>query len=840
MIRLGWCRKKVSTAFLVGLAVAFLLAAGVVGLPAQAADSIIGDQMPPVQFPNSGGKTAGFRCDLVFGRVPSVGYVPVEITLTATGTFPADRQFVIRITTSKTGNAPPAGGLRIDLPIGVDQGARTVSVKRYFPKWNVGESLDIAVLENGRPLEDYATSIGQNLPGSAYRFHQVCGTERSINWCLISSDDVVTVQTIPDIRPVIVDLVDNGDFPDKAADPSFWSEMINNSWMSAIGQSELPTDWRSYSQHDVVLVSPETIDRIRSNRDAFAALRQWVLIGGTLVVYEAPTPKACFEALRFPWDPDPSMDRQVRLYANQVQGQANGSQASQASELQALQTLIQVLQRTGRKTLNVADVADVVRQNAAAPTLDNDIEMDAEMGGFTDQIGNDPAAPTNGMLPSSIRVESNGQEYWFDNDLKSAIEAEAKLSELIRAAKQTSQVLKAADSSIYFQPVGAGRVVAINDGVDDPASRLRWAVVRRMLGYRISPMLRNGVDPMLGDQRFDRWLIPGVAQPPVYTFMGLLVGFVILVGPVAYRKTAKAGRSYLMFAIAPVLATLTTVAMFSYGIISDGFGSTARVRQITLVTGDTGDGGERVRASYFAGVRPSDGIRFPAESEVMQYPENSDRSWRQAFRRSASIIGDVTIDDVSQRFDASFLPSRQQRQFVLHLPRPGIGRLELNRLDDTGSMEIKNGFGFPLSIALARGSDGNYWAALRLAAGKTQEARPIRTRLAAQILGKMYNDYRPISVTKQSNASYRNYSSEIFDLLADINRSFESGNMTTEGTFEKQLQQSLQTDGELPKGSFIALAAPSSDVIAIPNAQLVDSVRYVLGTLPSAPSPDDK
>ena len=42
-------------------------------------------------------------------------------------------------------------------------------------------------------------------------------------------------------------------------------------------------------------------------------------------------------------------------------------------------------------------------------------------------------------------------------------------------------------------------------------------MLEKIVGYRVSPLLRRGVDPLMGDSRHRRWLIPGVAEPPVYT-----------------------------------------------------------------------------------------------------------------------------------------------------------------------------------------------------------------------------------------------------------------------------------------------------------------------------------
>lgn len=51
------------------------------------------------------------------------------------------------------------------------------------------------------------------------------------------------------------------------------------------------------------------------------------------------------------------------------------------------------------------------------------------------------------------------------------------------------------------------------------------------------------------------------------------------------------------------------------------------------------------------------------------------------------------------------------------------------------------------------------------------------------------------------------------------------------GVFEQRLQQWLQTNGALPKGSFVALTDVSDDVVSVDDAELIESVHFVFGTL---------
>ena len=353
-------------------------------------------------------------------------------------------------------------------------------------------------------------------------------------------------------------------------------------------------------------------------------------------------------------------------------------------------------------------------------------------------------------------------------------------------------------------------------------------VIASLIGYRISPMLRRGVDPMIGDSRFRNWLIPGVAQPPVYTFIGLLTVFVILVGPIAYRQTARHHRSHLMFLIAPLLALITTVMMFAYGIISDGFGTMARIRQLTIVDGVSKSGAERIRSTYFAGVRPADGLRFGSSDEVMAYPETRGITWSDHLTDSPQTIGKIIISENAQRFDSSFLPSRNQKQFVVHRPVPDIGSLQVDVAAD-GSVMLGNGFDFPLRRIVVRRSNKEYLTADLIRPGSTSKAIAPEAKAVSKKLGSLYNDFRPILSASTESKTYRG-SGRTVDLLRETMQTVAPQIASYDGVFEFAFRESLQTRLEIPIGQFVAISDVSEDVVAVEGTQQVGCVRYIMGT----------
>jgi hypothetical protein len=612
----------------------------------------------------------------------------------------------------------------------------------------------------------------------------------------------------------------NGVNPSSNQNAEFWNSMMGSNFLTLLSPSKLPHDWRSYNQHDVVMISHTLVETLAiQDAAALDAIRDFMMFGGVMVVYECTDSDAAFASLGVAPAVDETAVRSIAALHAQISAERFTSLANSRDRLAAIDAHLEKL-----KMLDQAD----------AKAMQEYLDSNSTGGsmGYSDP-------------PSrNVQIYQN-TEFWFAETIEeSNVERQTIRDQIKLDQKLISRQRDAEELGITKQTVAAGLVITTTAKLDDYDAIDQWDIVRGLFGSRISPTLRRGVDPMMGDERFSRWTIAGVAQPPVYTFIGLLTVFVILVGPVAYRKTSKAGRGYLMFAIAPVLALVTTAAMFAYGIISDGFGTIARVRQVTFVDGVSGDAVERVRASYFAGVRPSDGIRFGPETEVMPYWQNNMTSWRMALNGRPADIGRIVIDDNSQRFDANFLPSREQTQFVTHRPRHDIGSLAI--ASDGETITFVSGFDFPMTVVVARDMDGDYHVAMdvRPNASTVAEtmAETVATKIASRLLGKMYGDDRPIGATSQSR-SRRNRTAygynEIYDVILEINRNVKDTSGFTDGLFEFQLQQQLQSSGELPVGHFAAVTAISPDTLAVANARPVDSIRYVCGSLAPESKPAD-
>ncbi len=774
-----------------GVTLAILGSAGA-SAQSSVADPIVPPKLASVMMPTGKINSLGLTVNVTMGDRASAGLVPVQINIAALGTFPADRQFVFRFISDPSRQSPPTNGLRIDVPMSVTQGAKSTTLTRYLPKWSAGCCFQLIMLEGGRVLDDCSVQLGPAPNNSSHT------SPTHLDWMLVTEDELVDFKKLPDLRALfgrdqLSQLGIRNEISPPNRDPQFWELVLPRLGQTVVGQSELASDWRAYGHLDLILFSRKSLEVTKRNQ-RFEPIWDWMLTGGTIVVYDLEDMDQLVNLMGLTETPSESLDKRI-------------------ASIQLLKTL----------------------------GLRHEIELlESEQSRLKEKLAQDKAVSTD--------TNSNNNGNWQETQRE--IDEVAKRLSLV---KRTQLTIENKQSNIWGREVGAGIAMGISIDPDESfPSRVVWRTVETVMEHRASTLLRRGADPILGDRRFTSWLIPGVAQPPVYTFMGLLALFVILVGPVAYRSTAKRGRSYLMFLIAPLLAIVTTISMFAYGVVSDGFGTVTRIRQLTWVDGASGDAGERTRSTYFSGLRPVDGIRFDPGVEVMRYTDGSAGSFEELEERPPQTLGTIRLSDTGQFFDNSFLPSRQQCQFIVHQPRRKLGgvSLQLKKISDTETKATASStLKFELREMIVRDDNGGYWylaslpgdtSDLPMESMKSKITTKPEDRLkfkdASEILGKLYTRNRLIEEDSFSNRGNRSsYNSFTRDLISLVNQQFQSEREgwqeVMDGTFEFWLKQRLQMEGAIPKHSFIATADVSDDVIAVPTAEVVDSVRFVFGTL---------
>ena len=391
-----------------------------------------------------------------------------------------------------------------------------------------------------------------------------------------------------------------------------------------------------------MIIHSETFNQLWQKRDPrFTAIHRWQLLGGILVVLGGPpsdlNPLKQDSTSSYAKTPQPSSVRKAvdGLIQEELKRLLDYmKQSLPDAEIAVPFTELFVLNDKGEKS-SLFHVHWNTEQQADDPTS------------YIPEFRVDPvstaATPTElaefrqvSLIYHSLRMQRNYFDFYNEVDdfypISKAFEFTGKYpGELSLGA---------------VQEVGMGSRIFMQDTV--LPRRIQWEMIKRLAVEKSSPTLRRGVDPLAGSERFLDWRIPGISEPPVYTFIGFLSTFFLLVGPVAYWQTKRIGRPYLMFAIAPVLTAITTLSMLGYSIIADGFGSHARIRQITWVDGVTGEGVERIRSTYFTGSQQQQLLRFPKQAEVFPYLDRGGASFEDITAMEAETLGKVKILESAQ------------------------------------------------------------------------------------------------------------------------------------------------------------------------------------------------
>lgn len=738
-----------------------------------------------VRLPTKPKNKLGWTMKLQASPHSTADAMRIEIDFATTGgPTTADQALLVRLSPKSQGHSPPQRAVIVSLPIEIPQGTQRMRFSRHAPKASYGNHYQIQVLQDGRKLPDCEATIGEAVSylESAVYLNAVEQSRIRLLWINSEADQDTRSDSLTHLL-----LLDQPETLFTVETPRQWLDRIDQvesltgtHQVRAVDPNDLPEHWIAYRPFDVVVIHRHDYDRLsQSDSSTARALRSWNQSGGTLMVRGGSV-----------------ADPAKRILVTQA------SEVGSNPSLEAIQSA------------RVAFQARAANYQQYHEPNNRQFESMIQYADFSDE----QVSEWKEWLPKGAQIIRDSLEQYTP--------AQVVAIEGVRSERNL-----------------AGTIIHLGQQDADAAVEiLQWDAAESLMGWKRQRLTRAGVEPILGSSRFFQWVIPGVAQPPVYTFMGLLGIFVILVGPVAYRKTARAGRSYLMFAIAPLLAIATTLAMLLYGVVADGFGTQTRVRQVTWVDGESGDAITRTRSTYFAGIRPSAGLSFPGDADVTFYPDNQQRSWEERLEDRFQPQGEVIVTDDSLRLTQDFLPSRQQRQFVTHRPRPQLGRIVVepngskDAVDAPQSIRIRNEFNLPLSEVLVCDDQGDYFLAESVESGQTAVGFAMTDKEASERLGEMYKRQWPVSsiVDRRQNQtnSRRNYSGETFDLLSDQVNQLDTIAKPTDGIFEFELQMRMQLGSKLPRESFLCLTALTDDAIAVDGAVATESIHYMMGTLP--------
>ena len=270
------------------------------------------------------------------------------------------------------------------------------------------------------------------------------------------------------------------------------------------------------------------------------------------------------------------------------------------------------------------------------------------------------------------------------------------------------EIVKTSRSRFVTRGFGMGTITASQHLIGKTTFDIhatRASIDRTFLRRRFNWASRHGNDPSRGNYEFGKFLIPDVGTAPVIEFQLLISFFVILIGPLNYWLLRRRHQLPLMLVTVPIVALATTLFLFAYGFMADGFGVRVRVRSVTTLDQKRGEAISWARLSYYAGLAPSEGLTVPNDTVVYPIlPARADIT--QINRQNQSLEREVVWDN-QQHLTRGWLASRTPTQYLTISARASKKRLAFRQAND--NVTVANHLQTDIKLLFVRDQDGQFY-----------------------------------------------------------------------------------------------------------------------------------
>lgn len=376
------------------------------------------------------------------------------------------------------------------------------------------------------------------------------------------------------------------------------------------------------------------------------------------------------------------------------------------------------------------------------------------------------------------------------------------------------------------RPTGLGVVMGIAKEDPFPGEENDWKWIfnsvprNHWMWYQ-----RNGFSLHRTNDDYWTFLIPGVGEAPVVSFLLLVSLFAVLIGPVNYMLLGRAQRLYLLLITVPVGAALVTGSLFAYALLTDGLGVKLRARSFTDLDQRTGRAVAWSRQSYYASIAPSKGLEFPEDCTVFPLLHHPGRN------RPTDGPSNYLTWDKGQNLTDGYLTSRTATQFMVLRVTESADKLAVREGSAAGQPpEVTNQLGSDLHLVVLRDSRGQLWLGEGLADQRPATLGKTSDQEAADKLQVLYGANPP--------KPPRNYDPNVHNSAISIfmpNYSFYSVDASSaapgmaSGMLEKNLALAANLQG-LPPGTYVAVVQLSSVVpYGVPHVREEASLHMIRG-----------
>jgi hypothetical protein len=271
-----------------------------------------------------------------------------------------------------------------------------------------------------------------------------------------------------------------------------------------------------------------------------------------------------------------------------------------------------------------------------------------------------------------------------------------------------------------------------------PSTGSNFAMTQSLLFPRTSWTQRHGNQPDSENVEFNNFLIPNVGVAPVGQFQFLITVFVLAIGPLNYWLLKRKHKLPLLLASVPAAAALTTLLLFAYGMIADGFAVRARARTLTLLDQQAGEAASWGRLSYYAGLAPRSGLIVPQDQAMYPiYP-----SWQvQSKYGNARTPRRAMEWTDNQWLRGGWLQSRTPTQYQAIVVRPSSKRLDLRPTAE--GLRVVNHLGAEVTHLAVQDHAGKFYWLENLPSEKGQLVPETKQSDIATKMRRLFSDNLP-------------------------------------------------------------------------------------------------
>jgi hypothetical protein len=622
---------------------------------------------PVLLAPQPGVKIkSGLKMEVDFRGVEANGYRPVRVTISqlSGAAFPSDRAIrVVVKPQAYAGVSTTQATEIIEIGEGATSGTGIVAVPQNGQWW----SASIEVFEDGDKVDDLSLPhIGwttTNYWDWTEARPAILGIDRSVP-TRTNRDTLVNdfkfrgieknpTSDITDLRPLVAL------FPDpnrvqfapgtQITDAAMLSQIVDQPRIEFLPPTELPERWIELSQYDLVVVSLAELQSLAKSEPArFAALAAWAAGGPVLIVTEVGDDFAGLAAIE-------KLLQMPRLEDDAERPEMRGWQPAD---------------NQNHRPILLAEVQDY------------ESYTDARRGDQNPQV---VYQPYNGFqnLPS------------------------------YRGGGVPQPLPGPTQTPFAIRKFELGRVVALAGGVPEGNTAeddWKW-ILNSVPRNHWTWYQRNGFSMHRTNDDYWSFLIPGVGQAPVISFLLLVSLFAIAIGPLNYILLRRAKRLYLLLITVPLGALVVTGGLFTYALFTDGLSVRLRARSVTQIDQPAGRAVSWSRQSYYAALAPARGLTFPEDCTVFSIEHQPGRV-RSSEPRNKLVWRD------EQHLEEGYLGARTTNQFMVLRSTTAVQRLDVREGSSVREpLQVTNHLQASLAYLLLRDSQGRYWTTDELSDG---------------------------------------------------------------------------------------------------------------------------